>query len=119
MTAQAWHRDAGWGRVATPAPSHFYPGGLAKLLLFGAARVSFQALHEVAGGVHMDMKPQQLLVDDFGRGKVNDFNSVHIMSSRRDVEGEFCPVRSSKPQRVIPWRAPENLAGKVRKQSSV
>eukprot|EP00752_Nemacystus_decipiens_P004662 g4251.t1 len=70
-----------------------------------------QALHEVVGGVHMDMKPQQLLIDDYGRGKVNDFNSIHFMKTNADVKGEFCPTHAGKPVRMIPWRSPENVAG--------
>lgn len=75
-----------------------------------------QALHEIVGGVHMDMKPQQLLIDDNGRGKVNDFNGIHLMGSSPDGEGEFCPTHAGKPIRMVPWRSPENVAGEVRER---
>ncbi|CAM9313952.1 unnamed protein product, partial [Ectocarpus sp. 12 AP-2014] len=69
------------------------------------------ALHETAGAIHLDMKPQQLLIDGTGRGKVNDFNSAHLMSVDR-VTGEYCPANAARPARTVPWRAPENVAGK-------
>eukprot|EP00903_Cladosiphon_okamuranus_P006811 g6639.t1 len=70
-----------------------------------------QALHEIARGAHMDMKPQQLLVDDKGHAKVNDFNSIHLMGLNPDVPGELCSSRAGKPIRMVPWRSPENVAG--------
>ncbi|CAM9560306.1 unnamed protein product, partial [Ectocarpus sp. 12 AP-2014] len=69
------------------------------------------ALHETVGAIHLDMKPQQLLIDGTGRGKVNDFNSAHLMSVDR-VTGEYCPANAARPARTVPWRAPENVAGK-------
>ncbi|CAM9461262.1 unnamed protein product, partial [Hapterophycus canaliculatus] len=74
-----------------------------------AAR-GLQALHEIAGSVHVDMKPQQLLVDVDGRVMLNDFNSAHIMNVARD--GTFCPVHSGKRRRHTPWPSPENYEGK-------
>ncbi|CAN0104628.1 unnamed protein product, partial [Ectocarpus sp. 8 AP-2014] len=71
-----------------------------------------QALHEIAGAIHLDMKPQQLLIDDAGRGKVNDFNSVHLMSADASADGKHCPILTGRPARLVPWRAPENMAGK-------
>ncbi|CBJ30240.1 serine/threonine protein kinase [Ectocarpus siliculosus] len=71
-----------------------------------------QALHEIAGAIHLDMKPQQLLIDDAGRGKVNDFNSVHLMSADASADGKHCPILTGRPARLVPWRAPENIAGK-------
>lgn len=70
-----------------------------------------QALHEIAGSIHVDLKPQQLLIDETGRVMVNDFNSAHIMSVARD--GTLCPVQSAKRRRPTPWPAPENYEGKV------
>ncbi|CAM9758446.1 unnamed protein product, partial [Ectocarpus sp. 6 AP-2014] len=70
------------------------------------------ALHEIAGAIHLDMKPQQLLIDDAGRGKVNDFNSVHLMSADASADGKHCPILTGKPARLVPWRAPEIMAGK-------
>lgn len=60
------------------------------------------------------MKPQQMLIDDSGRAMVNDFNSAHIMDEHPWLEGEFCPVKSAKSARLVPWRSPENNEGKVR-----
>ncbi|CAM9384814.1 unnamed protein product, partial [Hapterophycus canaliculatus] len=75
-----------------------------------------QALHEVAGSIHVDMKPQQLLIDENGRVMVNDFNSAHIMSVAED--GTLCPVQTAKRRRPTPWPAPENYEGKVFQRSS-
>lgn len=72
----------------------------------------FQALHEIAGGLHIDLKPMQLLVDEEGRVKLNDFNSVHVLS-RNPADGKFCPAQASKRNRREPWPSPENYAGKV------
>ena len=72
----------------------------------------FQALHEIAGALHIDLKPMQLLVDEEGRVKLNDFNSVHVLS-RNPADGRFCPAQSSKRKRREPWPSPENFAGKV------
>ncbi|CAM9401003.1 unnamed protein product [Ectocarpus fasciculatus] len=74
-----------------------------------AAR-GLQALHEVAGCIHVDMKPMQLLVDDNRRVMVNDFNSVHVMSISPSG-GAFCPAESPKRNRLTPWPSPENYAG--------
>lgn len=54
----------------------------------------------------------QLLVDEDGRVKLNDFNSVRVLSIDPNG-GEFCPAPSSKRRRVEPWPSPENYAGKV------
>ncbi|CAM9445423.1 unnamed protein product [Scytosiphon promiscuus] len=72
-----------------------------------------QALHEIVGGIHFDMKPQQMLIDDTGRAMVNDFNSAHIMDEHPWIEGAFCPVKCGKSARLVPWRSPENNAGKA------
>ncbi|CAM9931054.1 unnamed protein product, partial [Hapterophycus canaliculatus] len=74
-----------------------------------AAR-GLQALHEMAVSVHVDMKPQQLLIDETGRVRLNDFNSAHIMSI--DKDGKFCPVQASKRRRPTAWPSPENYEGK-------
>ncbi|CAB1104278.1 unnamed protein product [Ectocarpus sp. CCAP 1310/34] len=77
-------------------------------------RKSFgHALHEIAGAIHLDMKPQQLLIDNAGRGKVNDFNSVQLMSADHSGDGKHCPILTGRPARLVPWKAPENIAGKV------
>lgn len=72
-----------------------------------------QALHEIAGGLHVDLKPQQLLVDERGRLKLNDFNSAHIMSIN-PLDGTYCPVQATKRNRLTPWPSPENYAGEVK-----
>lgn len=82
--------------------------------IFSQTVSSVQALHEIAGSIHVDMKPQQLLIDETGRVMVNDFNSAHIMSVARD--GTLCPVQSAKRRRPTPWPAPENYDGKVREE---
>lgn len=76
-----------------------------------------KALHEVAGCIHVDMKPMQLLVDDNLRVMVNDFNSVHVMGIS-PTDGTFCPVKSRKRNRLEPWPSPENYAGQVRRKSA-
>ncbi|CBN74430.1 Serine/threonine-protein kinase pkn5 [Ectocarpus siliculosus] len=74
-----------------------------------AAR-GLQALHEAPGGaiVHFDMKPQQLMVDDQGRLKINDLNMCSFTDA--DADGNTCPYESTA-SRVGPWRSPENIAG--------
>eukprot|EP00752_Nemacystus_decipiens_P013824 g12273.t1 len=66
------------------------------------AAQGLQALHEIAGGLHIDLKPMQLLVDEEGRVKLNDFNSVHILSIN-PANGKFCPAQASKRNRREPW----------------
>lgn len=87
-------------------------------ILFRPAACVLQVMHEVVGGVHMDMKPQQLLIDDTGHGKVNDFNSIHLMNTQPGVQGAFCPTQAGQPVRMVPWRSPENVAGKVRRHKN-
>lgn len=70
-----------------------------------------QALHEVAVSIYVDMKPQQLLVDETGRVMLNDFNSAHAMGVASD--GKLCPVHSAKRNRPTPWPSPESYQGKV------
>lgn len=77
-----------------------------------ACALPFQALHEIAGCLHIDLKPMQLLVDDNGVVKLNDFNSVHVLS-KSTTDGKFCPTQSSKRNRREPWPSPENYAGQV------
>eukprot|EP00903_Cladosiphon_okamuranus_P015281 g14121.t1 len=76
------------------------------------AAKGLQALHEIAGCLHIDLKPMQLLVDEEGRVKLNDFNSVHVMN-RNPMDGTFCPAWSAKRNRREPWPSPENFAGKL------
>ncbi|CAN0150732.1 unnamed protein product [Ectocarpus sp. 4 AP-2014] len=83
-----------------------------KISLGRVVSLALDALHEIAGAIHLDMKPQQLLIDDAGRGKVNDFNSVHLMSADASGDGKHCPILTGRPARLVPWRAPENMAGK-------
>ncbi|CAN0149692.1 unnamed protein product, partial [Ectocarpus sp. 12 AP-2014] len=75
-----------------------------------AAR-GLQALHEIAGSIHVDLKPQQLLIDDDGRVMLNDFNSAHIMSISQAGDGTACPAQSTKRNLPTPWPSPENYAG--------
>ncbi|CAN0318902.1 unnamed protein product [Ectocarpus sp. 6 AP-2014] len=75
-----------------------------------AAR-GLQALHEAAGSIHVDLKPQQLLIDDDGRVMLNDFNSAHIMSISQAGDGMACPAQSTKRNLPTPWPSPENYAG--------
>ncbi|CAM9157974.1 unnamed protein product, partial [Ectocarpus fasciculatus] len=75
-----------------------------------AAR-GLQVLHEVAGAIHVDLKPQQLLIDDYGRVMLNDFNSAHIMSVSQAGDGAVCPTQSNKRNLPTPWPSPENYAG--------
>ncbi|CAM9874359.1 unnamed protein product, partial [Ectocarpus fasciculatus] len=77
-----------------------------------------QALHEIAGAIHLDMKPQQLLIDNTGRAKVNDFNSVQLMGTDAFSDGKHCPIVTAKAARLVPWRAPEIMAGKVRRRET-
>lgn len=70
-----------------------------------------QALHEIVGGIHFDLKPQQLLVDELGRVKMNDFNTVHL--TRPDETGRACVAHGGCPAEIIVWRPPENYAGEV------
>ncbi|CAN0305441.1 unnamed protein product [Scytosiphon promiscuus] len=101
-------------RQLLPIRRVFFPGGRrTRRTLIGIPLASafVQELHEVAGAVHVDMKPQQLLIDDDGRVMLNDFNSAHIMSVASD--GTYCPVQSGKRRRRTPWPSPENFQGKV------
>lgn len=77
-----------------------------------AAR-GLQALHEAAGGpiVHFDMKPQQLLLTEDGRVKVNDLNSAHFLSS--NASGHPCPFTSGRASQPAAWVAPEKIAQQV------
>lgn len=77
-----------------------------------AAR-GLQALHEATGGpiVHFDMKPQQLLMTEDGRVKVNDLNSARFLSTTDS--GDSCPFTSGHPSKPVSWVAPEKLAGQV------
>lgn len=71
-----------------------------------------QALHEVAGCIHFDLNPQQLLVDGTGSILLSDFNICQVMSVN-PTDGKYCPVESARRTRHIPWASPENYAGKV------
>lgn len=74
-----------------------------------------QALHETVGAVYVDMKPHQLLVDDAGRGVIaNGLSSVHLMTTNPAGQAAYCKAQVKKPLKVVPWRAPENVAGEVR-----
>lgn len=77
------------------------------------AAKGLQALHEasIAPIVHFDMKPQQLLIDEDGRVMLNDFNLAQFMGTRES--GVSCPFETGGGCPVVPWRAPENIAGKV------
>ncbi len=44
----------------------------------------------------------------------NGLGNVHLMSTNPAGHGGFCKAQVSKPRRVVPWRAPENVAGEVR-----
>ncbi len=52
-----------------------------------------QALHEAPGGpiVHLDIKPQQMMVDDEGRVKINNLNLVRFPSADKDQNS--CPFK--------------------------
>lgn len=76
-----------------------------------AAR-GLQALHEVPGGaiVHYDIKPQQLMLDDNGRVRINDLNMCRFTGT--DAAGNLCPfkARASHPgmyvlyvRACLPW----------------
>lgn len=83
-------------------------------LALDAAR-GLQALHEAPGGpiVHFDLKPQQLLLDQEGRLKINDLNMCRFMA--RDGRGDTCPFSTPHAATRKRWRSPENMAGEVRK----
>ncbi|CAM9852018.1 unnamed protein product [Ectocarpus sp. 12 AP-2014] len=70
------------------------------------------ALHEIVGGIHFDMKPQQLLIDDDGTAVVNDFNALKLMGRSPGPDEAFCAVHGGTPSQLITWRPPENYAGK-------
>ncbi|CAM9654688.1 unnamed protein product [Ectocarpus fasciculatus] len=74
-----------------------------------AAR-GLQALHEAPGGaiVHFDIKPQQLMLDEHGRVKINDLNMCRFADA--DADGNTCPYESAA-SRLGPWRSPENIRG--------
>lgn len=58
-----------------------------------------QAMHEAPGGaiVHYDIKPQQMMLDENGRVKINDLNMCHFPPT--DDDGNACsfPAHASKP----------------------
>ncbi|CBN74836.1 serine/threonine/tyrosine kinase [Ectocarpus siliculosus] len=80
-------------------------------LALGAAK-GLQALHEIVGGIHFDMKPQQLLIDDDGTAVINDFNALKLMGRSPGPDEAFCAVHGGTPAQLITWRPPENYAGK-------
>lgn len=63
-------------------------------LALDAAR-GLQALHEAPGGpiVHYDIKPQQMMLDQNGRIKINDLNTCQFADA--DVNGNSCPFAMS------------------------
>ena len=63
-------------------------------LALDAAR-GLQALHEAPGGpiVHYDIKPQQMMLDENGRVKINDLNTCQFVDA--DVNGNSCPFAMS------------------------
>ena len=66
----------------------------------------------MTGCLHVDLKPEQLLIDEEGRIMLNDFNRVHVMSVS-PTDGSFCPVESARRSRHTPWPSPENYMGEV------
>lgn len=72
-----------------------------------------RALHEAPGGpiVHFDFKPQQVLITEDGRAKINDLNMAHFLAA--DADGDPCPFRARGIVRIVPWRSPENISGEV------
>eukprot|EP00752_Nemacystus_decipiens_P007117 g6375.t1 len=78
-------------------------------LALDAAR-GLQALHEAPGGpiVHYDIKPQQMMLDENRRVKINDLNTCQFADA--DINGNSCPFAMSAVG-VDAWRAPENIAG--------
>lgn len=52
-----------------------------------------QALHEAPGGpiVHFDIKPQQMMLDDEGKLRINDLNLVRFPHA--DKDGNSCPFK--------------------------
>lgn len=71
-----------------------------------------QALHEAPGGpiVHFDLKPNQFLFDENGRVKINDLNMARFMGKSASTGGP-CPFQGPNLARIVPWRAPEQIAG--------
>lgn len=63
-----------------------------------AAR-GLQAMHEASGGaiVHYDIKPQQMMLDENGRVKINDLNMC--LFAPADEDGNTCafPAPASPP----------------------
>ena len=59
-----------------------------------AAR-GLQALHEAPGGpiVHLDIKPQQMMLDKDGRVRINDLNTCRFLDA--DTDGNSCPYAAS------------------------
>ncbi|CAM9848362.1 unnamed protein product [Scytosiphon promiscuus] len=113
------------GVCDTTVVTEYYPNNIGKIAFrhgaalpirevltaaLDAAR-GLQALHEIVGGIHFDLKPQQLLIDDTGRVKMNDFNTVHL--TRPDETGTSCVAHGGCPPELIVWRPPENYAGKL------
>ncbi|CAB1119436.1 unnamed protein product [Ectocarpus sp. CCAP 1310/34] len=66
------------------------PIALVVSMALDAAR-GLQALHEAPGGaiVHSDINPQQLMLDEYGRIKINDLSMCRFPPA--DAEGNTCP----------------------------
>lgn len=67
-----------------------------------AAR-GLQALHEAPGGaiVHLDIKPQQLMLDGNGRLKLNDLNMLRFADA--DVDGNTCSFEMAASRVGANW----------------
>lgn len=73
-----------------------------------------RALHDAPGGpiVHFDLKPQQFLIDEDGRVKLNDLNMAKFMNTNASTGGP-CPFETKHAAYPRRWRSPENMAGEV------
>ncbi|CAM9415572.1 unnamed protein product [Ectocarpus sp. 12 AP-2014] len=113
------------GLCESSSVSEFLPGRLDDLVLKDGAKPlpialvvsmaldaarGLQALHEAPGGaiVHSDIKPQQLMLDEYGRVKINDLSMCRFPPT--DVEGNTCPY-PARACKSGPFRSPENIAG--------
>lgn len=80
---------------------------------------ALRALHDAPGGpiVHFDLKPQQFLIDEDGRMKLNDLNMAKFMSTNAST-GDPCPFETKHAAYPRRWRSPENMAGEVHQREA-